>query len=251
MINLYEKLGITPNASKEEIENAIKSAAQKKALPLEILQQAKNYLLNPNMKKKYDAKLFAEHPEILQSIIAPSELKYPREKKPKKMLKTRKLESTVQKYTLSNYITSNIDETENILYIAKVSYWSQIGLILLGILFFISGIMIEEKESALIFYLLWIINWAKAIINVTSTELAITEKRVIAKFGFIKRLAIELRFNKIESLVILQSITGRIFNYGTIFLRGTGGSTAPIPYIVAPLSFKRLINEILDEIEEY
>lgn len=51
MINLYEKLGITPNASKEEIENAIKSAAQKKALPLEILQQAKNYLLNPNMKK--------------------------------------------------------------------------------------------------------------------------------------------------------------------------------------------------------
>lgn len=71
-----------------------------------------------------------------------------------------------------------------------------------------------------------------------STELAVTDKRVIAKFGFIRRHTIELKHSKVESLQVNQGILGRIFNFGSINIIGSGGTTAPIPYIKDPLTFR-------------
>lgn len=71
-----------------------------------------------------------------------------------------------------------------------------------------------------------------------STELAVTSKRVIAKFGFIRRDTVELRHDKIESFHVKQGIIGRIFNFGSIVVTGSGGTNAPIPYIANPLRFR-------------
>jgi uncharacterized membrane protein YdbT with pleckstrin-like domain len=71
-----------------------------------------------------------------------------------------------------------------------------------------------------------------------STELAVTSKRVIAKFGFIRRSTVELRHDKIESMHVDQSIVGRIFDFGSVTLTGSGGTNAPIPYIAKPLQFR-------------
>ena len=80
----------------------------------------------------------------------------------------------------------------------------------------------------------------KAWIYVASTELAVTSARVIAKFGFIRRETVELRHSKVESLHVNQSIMGRIFNYGSVVITGSGGTHAPIPYISDPLNFRSL-----------
>ncbi|MCC7097094.1 MAG: PH domain-containing protein [Thermomonas sp.] len=77
-------------------------------------------------------------------------------------------------------------------------------------------------------------------IHVASTELAVTSARVIAKFGFIRRETVELRHSKVESLQVNQSILGRIFNYGSVVITGSGGTHAPIPYISDPLKFRSL-----------
>lgn len=71
-----------------------------------------------------------------------------------------------------------------------------------------------------------------------STELAVTSKRVIAKFGFIRRNTVELRHDKVESLHVDQGIFGRIFDYGSVTLTGSGGTNAPIPFIAKPLKFR-------------
>lgn len=71
-----------------------------------------------------------------------------------------------------------------------------------------------------------------------STELAVTSKRVISKFGFIRRNTIELRNEKVESLHVKQGIFGRIFDFGSIVITGSGGTNAPIPYIASPLKFR-------------
>ncbi len=78
----------------------------------------------------------------------------------------------------------------------------------------------------------------KAWIYVHSTELAVTSSRVIAKFGFIRRETVELRHSKVESLHVKQNILGRIFNYGSVLVTGSGGTHAPIPYIADPLKFR-------------
>lgn len=79
-----------------------------------------------------------------------------------------------------------------------------------------------------------------------STELGILEKRVVGKWGFIKRNTIELKLDKTESARIEQSILGRILNYGTVIIIGTGGSPTPFKFIANPLEFRKKLYEILN-----
>ncbi|MGQ1342123.1 PH domain-containing protein [Acinetobacter baumannii] len=73
---------------------------------------------------------------------------------------------------------------------------------------------------------------------------------MIAKSGLIRRNTIELKVNRVESLGVDQSITGRIFNFGSVVVKGTGGSHAPIPYIARPLEFRQQVNHYLDELDD-
>ena len=63
---------------------------------------------------------------------------------------------------------------------------------------------------------------SRAAIQITTTELAVTSRRVIAKTGLIRRHTIELNHSKVESFSVQQSIFGRFLNYGSIVVSGTG-----------------------------
>lgn len=78
----------------------------------------------------------------------------------------------------------------------------------------------------------------KAFIFTKTAELAVTTHRALAKFGLIRRHSTELKPDRVEAIVVDQSVMGRIFNYGSIYIQGIGGSTMPIPYIANPLSFR-------------
>jgi len=80
-------------------------------------------------------------------------------------------------------------------------------------------------------------------VRVRSTEVAITNRRVIAKFGFIKRHTVEINLEKVEALRVEQGFWGRLLNYGTIFVSGAGSSVAPFPDIADPLVFRRKFME--------
>lgn len=85
------------------------------------------------------------------------------------------------------------------------------------------------------------------LIRFKTTELAITNKRVIAKFGLISRKTIEINISKVESIQVDQSIIGRIFNYGSLVISGAGNPQAPIPKIDDPICFRRKFSEIQDQ----
>jgi uncharacterized membrane protein YdbT with pleckstrin-like domain len=74
-----------------------------------------------------------------------------------------------------------------------------------------------------------------------STELAITDQRVIFKRGILARHTIEMNRSKVESVDVDQSIFGRIFGYGTVLVRGTGGSLEPFRRIDDPITFRSYI----------
>ena len=75
-------------------------------------------------------------------------------------------------------------------------------------------------------------------IQYISTEMAITNRRVIAKVGFIWRHTIEMERQKVESVSVNQSILGRILDYGTIVVRGTGSTLEPMSNIDSPMEFR-------------
>ena len=69
---------------------------------------------------------------------------------------------------------------------------------------------------------------ARAWFQRWTTEIAITNRRIILKRGFIRRHTIEMNMDKVESVDVDQSLVGRLFNYGDITVRGTGeGVRAP------------------------
>src|SRR5690606_12796622 len=90
---------------------------------------------------------------------------------------------------MASYVDQVLTKDERVVHVGHISLWSLSGHIILGaLLLFVFG--------------LGLIVWASAFIKYKTTELAITNKRVIAKFGFISRRTIEINLNKVESLQV-------------------------------------------------
>ena len=70
------------------------------------------------------------------------------------------------------------------------------------------------------------------------------------KVGWIKRSSLELLLDKVEGVLVDQSIPGRIFNYGIITIIGTGGTKDSFPYIPNPLLFRKNVEEAVEEFEK-
>lgn len=135
---------------------------------------------------------------------------------------------------MASYIEGALIKDERVIYTGHVSLWSLAPLIFLGFV-------------GLAFFGLGLILWIMAAIRYKTTEMAFTNKRVIAKFGFISRQTIELNINKVESIQVNQGILGRIFNYGTLIVSGAGNPQAPIPGISDPMAFRRSFMESQDQ----
>ena len=80
-----------------------------------------------------------------------------------------------------------------------------------------------------------------------TSEFGVTSKRVIIKVGLIQRRTLELLIRQVEAISVDQSLTGRIFNFGTITLSGTGGVRETFHNISNPLEFRRSIQSLSTE----
>jgi uncharacterized membrane protein YdbT with pleckstrin-like domain len=79
--------------------------------------------------------------------------------------------------------------------------------------------------------------WFKRI----TTEIAVTNRRIIYKRGFISRHTIEMQMDKVESVDVTQSIMGRILGYGDILIRGVGEGIEPLKNIDSPIEFRNQV----------
>jgi uncharacterized membrane protein YdbT with pleckstrin-like domain len=128
-----------------------------------------------------------------------------------------------------SYIDDSLIEGERVVHKARMSWWSQFWLIFVGLVTLVIVVGLFLLVAA------WI--------RMKSTEIAITNKRVIAKFGFIRRSTVEINLDKVEALRVEQGFWGRMLNYGTILMSGAGTSVAPMRDIADPLVFRRKFME--------
>ncbi|MPZ58520.1 MAG: PH domain-containing protein [Rhizobiales bacterium] len=87
--------------------------------------------------------------------------------------------------------------------------------------------------------IIWIFQaWFKRWI----TEIAVTDRRVIYKTGFIRRDTNEMQMDKVESVRVDQPILGRLLDYGDVSVLGTGkGEFARLKTIAEPLELRNQI----------
>ena len=135
---------------------------------------------------------------------------------------------------MTSYVEGALVKDEKIVHIGHISLWSLWHLIALGL------VLLPAFGLGLIF-------WIMAYVRYKTTELAITTKRVIVKFGFIRRRTVEININKVESIQVDQEILGRMFDFGTLVIAGAGDPQAPIAGISAPMEFRRAFIEAQDQ----
>jgi len=127
---------------------------------------------------------------------------------------------------VSSYVDAVLINDERVMYRARISKWSLWPYILFGTL------LLPAFGAGL---LLWLWAW----VVYATTELAITNKRVIAKTGLIQRRTIEMFLEKIESIQVDQGVFGRLLDFGSVIISGTGVQSAPFRNISDPLALRR------------
>ncbi len=76
-----------------------------------------------------------------------------------------------------------------------------------------------------------------------AAEFVVTNKRIIAKVGIVEKQTAEIFLNKVESIGVDQNLRGRMMGYGTVTVRGTGGTIESFNRIADPFEFRRQIQE--------
>jgi uncharacterized membrane protein YdbT with pleckstrin-like domain len=74
-----------------------------------------------------------------------------------------------------------------------------------------------------------------------TTEIVVTNRRVVQKRGFIRRDTAEMNMDKVESVIVNQSLMGRILGYGNVVVRGTGTGIEGLHHIADPLDLRSAI----------
>jgi uncharacterized membrane protein YdbT with pleckstrin-like domain len=146
-----------------------------------------------------------------------------------------------------SYLRSVLQPGETLLYESKISWTTFLpGLLVLVvalIVFMLLRVWITSVAwpaiavglillalSLFMLFLAWFERW--------TTEIAITDRRIILKRGFIRRDTAEMHMEKVESVDVNQSLIGRMLDYGDVTVRGTGAGLETLRQIDAPLEFR-------------
>lgn len=130
-----------------------------------------------------------------------------------------------------NYVDRALTAGETVRFRAKVHWiiwfraWA--ALILLGVL--LIGIVIFVRD----------------MVFMLTTEIAVTDTRLIKKWGWPGLHTSELELSSVEAVNLDQTLWGRLLGYGRVQIHGTGDDVWSSPLIAAPVQFRREVESAL------
>jgi uncharacterized membrane protein YdbT with pleckstrin-like domain len=76
-----------------------------------------------------------------------------------------------------------------------------------------------------------------------ATEMAVTDRRVLIKTGMGSRRTLDLMLSRVESIGVEETFFGRMLGYGSVVVRGTGGTPESFVMIAHPQVFRRNVQQ--------
>ncbi len=140
---------------------------------------------------------------------------------------------------MAGYVDSNLNPGERVVYRGAVHWIVYLAPVLMlgfGIPLIGTGLRYGLPLAGL-GLLAGVVAW----IRQTTREYAVTTNRVIVKTGLLSRRTIEINISRVESVGVDQDIFGRLLNYGSITVIGTGGTKEPFSLIDNPQQFRRMV----------
>lgn len=142
------------------------------------------------------------------------------------------------------YVERNLTKGEEIIYWAKVSW----GVFFRPIMLIIFLIWLSSKLHE--YFVCIVVTFSlillfRILLEILTREFALTSQRIIAKKGIITKHTMEILLSKVESITITQPLDGRIFNFGTVTIVGSGGSKEIFHSIASPYELQKQVNQQL------
>lgn len=146
---------------------------------------------------------------------------------------------------MGKYIESSLVRNEEIVHEGQPSVFGHPRLLTLIVASTLVAVALYVQGAGLVAALaaLAVALAAAGVLKValSTVELAVTNRRVLAKTGLIRRTTSELYLNRIEGVEVDQSLLGRVLGYGTVRVRGTGDQVAEVKSVKDPLGFKKAV----------
>ncbi len=143
------------------------------------------------------------------------------------------------------YIEKTLIEGETIIHKVRIHWIIFVIPILLLLISLV--LMYFYFEIGAILSLLSLIFLFARIIRYYSSQYILTNKRLLVKIGFIRITTTEIMLHKVETIKVIQNLIGKIFNYGTVIIIGSGGSKESFQLIPNPLEFRKMAQEQIEE----
>lgn len=149
-----------------------------------------------------------------------------------------------------SYIDGNLLEGERVVFRTRL-HWKLLvgpGLFLLATLVPPAWLYLQQSWTGwvLLAPAAGLVVLLAAIVKRTSSDFAVTNKRVMMKTGIFNTRSVELLLSKIEAIAVNQTLGGRMLGYGNIVVTGSGGTEEAFSDIQAPLEFRRAVQSVTD-----
>lgn len=164
------------------------------------------------------------------------------------------------------YVDRNLAPGETLLYRTRHHWLVLLGPFFGGLLLLVPGIAlvaeaIATRDSAglvvgsatispkvmvvsgLVLVAAAIITFSYGVAKRNATEMAVTNRRVLIKTGMTSRRTLDLMLSRVESIGVEETAAGRMLGYGSVVVRGTGGTPEPFLMIANPQEFRRAVQE--------
>lgn len=104
-----------------------------------------------------------------------------------------------------------------------------------------------DVEMAAIMAFAGLVFLVLAWIWIEKTDVVLTDRRIIIRYGLFGILAYEQRLPKVESVTYTQAPLPRLLGFGTLTVKGTGGGSTLVPCVRDPAAFRDAFHRALGE----
>jgi uncharacterized membrane protein YdbT with pleckstrin-like domain len=149
------------------------------------------------------------------------------------------------------YLEKNLAPGETLAYLARLHWALFVMPVVVMVLAPVALVLVVTKVhgpavyapiALLVIALIWLLS---RYVTYVTTEFGVTNQRVVLKKGLVGIETKEIMLSRIEAIQVLQTIPGRIFNFGDVIVTGTGGTNERLAMIAAPQQFRAQVQEQL------
>jgi uncharacterized membrane protein YdbT with pleckstrin-like domain len=145
-----------------------------------------------------------------------------------------------------SYIEHSLGEAETLLYRARFPWFhGAVGWTALALGFVVGAIAYANGFGAVggVLALAGVAVFLGVFIPIRTTEIGVTNQRLIYKRGLIWRKTQELQLRAIEEVKLDQGLLGRLFDFGRLDLHGTGVGDIRLPTLADPVGLRKALQD--------